>query len=391
MTDKHQPLRVALDLSQIDNQSLGSGQYRYAVDLVNGLAASDQELRLVLYGRNDQPREEFFPATSDSARCRYHQLTPSSGRGHFYFDLLRLSYALARDRVDVFHQFHTNIPFIKPCPVVVTGYHYYYDPQLFASRPNRYYRWALMHRADLVLTISNATRADFHQHYGLPHGQMRTVHLGLSSSLGNAVGESQRRLPRYVLSPYNLSVPKNLVSLMCAWPAIAEQFSDLHLVLYGRSQVNHVNEEEFERLLAGLPDRDRVHRVGHVDDAELAGLFRDCELFVFPTTVEGFGYPLLEAMAHGSGCIARNASAMKEVGGDAVCLVETLNSDEIAAAAIHLLRNPDQLSRLGKLARERAAGFTTAAMVARTWESYKSLLPADRSANGRKSLAMVEQ
>jgi len=392
MTDGNRPLTVALDLSQIDNQSLGSGQYRYAVDLVNGLAASGEELQLVLYGQHEEPREEFLPAMSDARRCRYRRLRPSSGRGSFYYDILKLSYALAHDRVDVFHQLHTSIPFFKLCPVVVTGYHYYYDPQLFVSRPNRYYRWALKHRSDLVLTISDATRADFHEHYALSQDRMRTVHLGLSSSLSSAVGVSpMRRWPRYVLSPYNLSVPKNLVSLLHAWPAIADQFPELHLVLYGRSQVNDANEAEFERLLTGLPHHDRVHRLGYVDDTELAGLFRDCELFVFPTTVEGFGYPLLEAMAHGACCIARNASAMKEVGGDAVRLVETLNPGEIAGAAIPLLHDPDRMHRFGELARQRAAGFTIEAMVSRTLESYRSLLPAAKATPGRKCFAMARE
>ena len=117
-----------------------------------------------------------------------------------------------------------------------------------------------------------------------------------------------------------------------------------------------------------------MHRVGHVPDPELADLFTGCELFVFPTTVEGFGYPLLEAMAHGACCIARPASAMKEVGGDAVLLVETLNPDEIAAAAIALLEDPARRAALGSRATERARQFTIEQMVRKTVDCYRSVL-----------------
>jgi len=145
-------------------------------------------------------------------------------------------------------------------------------------------------------------------------------------------------------------------------------------VLYGRSFVTPDSEAEFERLLANTDAADRVHRVGYVPDSDLAYLFRGCELFVFPTTVEGFGYPLLEAMAHGACCIARNASAMQEVGEDAVRLVETLNANEIVQAAIELLGNRAEHARLRARAADRARGFTIERMVRQTVECYRSVM-----------------
>jgi len=144
-------------------------------------------------------------------------------------------------------------------------------------------------------------------------------------------------------------------------------------VLYGRALVTPESEAEFERLLAVTDMAARVHRIGYVPDADLADLFAGCELFVFPTTVEGFGYPLLEAMAQGACCITRNASAMKEVGGDAVRLVETLNADEIASAAIALLENRAENARLGARAAERAREFTIERMIQQTVECYRSV------------------
>ena len=358
-------MRVAIDLTQIDNQNLGSGQYRYCVDLVNGLVTFAADVQVTILGSNPRPRDEFAGGPT------YVHLPRSGGRGYVYRDIARLTWRLAASGVDVLHQPHTYIPFPKPCPVVATAYHYNDDPLLFATRPYRYYLWSLRQRVDAVIMLSDAARADYHAHFGVPLERMRTVYCGLSPALGASSGHRRER--PFVLSPYNLSAPKNLRALITAWPRIAERFPALELVLYGRAFATPESEAEFEHRLADAGGGDRVHRIGYVPDAELADLFAGCELFVFPTTVEGFGYPLLEAMAHGACCIARNASAMKEVGGDAVRLVETLNPDEIAAAAIALLGDPVAREAFGARAAERARRFTVEEMVRKTVECYRSL------------------
>jgi glycosyltransferase involved in cell wall biosynthesis len=365
------PLEVAIDLTQIDNQDLGSGQFRYAVDLANGLAACAPEIHLTLIGATVTARQEFAPALERPGRARYVTLGRSRGVGGFYRDILKLSAFLALNRIDVLHQVHTKVPFPKPCPVVVTGHHYYPDAPLFKSRPYRYFLWALRHLVDQVITVSDATRDDFQRHLGVPLHRMRTVYHGLSPSM--AVGSGKRRTAPYVLAPYNLGRTKNLRSLVLAWPAIAVRYPDLELVLYGHAQITPERETEFNALLGLTAHAARIRRTGYVEDAELADLFAGCALFVFPTTVEGFGYPLLEAMHHGACCITRNASAMKEIGAEAVCLVETLNPDEIAGAATSLLSDQRRRAELGARAAERARGFTIEEMVRKTVECYRSV------------------
>lgn len=371
-------LRAAIDLTQVDNQNLGSGQFRYAVDLVTGLCASDDPLELTVLGTTPRPVAEIRSAIEGSpARCRYVELSPYRGRGYFYYDIARLSWWLAAHRMDLVHQLHTNIPLVKTCPVVVTAYHYADDPVVAATRPSRYYRWALRHRADLLITISDATREDYHQRFAVPLERMRTVHPGLSKSFGSIERAPAAR--PYLLSPYNLSGPKNLRSLILSWPAIAGRHPSLDLILYGRAHVTAETEAAFERLLDGLPHADRIRRVGHVSDETLAGLYDGCAIFVFPTTVEGFGYPLLEAMAMGACCLTRDASAMKEIGGDAVWLVETLRPEEIAAAALELLGDPILRAELGRRAMRRAASFTVEAMVGNTFECYEAVAAGRRA------------
>lgn len=365
-------LRVALDVSQIDNQNLGSGQFRYAVDLVNGIAALDAGVELTVIGSAARPASEIGAAVrAFPDRCRHAELAPHKGRAFYYRDVARLSWWLARHRFDVFHQIHTTIPLVKPCPVVVTAHHYYHDAALVTTRPYRYYRWAVRNRADLVITVSDATRDDFHREFNVPFARMRTVYHGLSKTM--VAAEPPPAGPPYLLSPYNLTVPKNLRSLILAWPAIAGRHPSLELILYGRPFLWPGQEDAFEQLLQGVAHADRIRRVGHVTDEVLAGLYERCQLFVFPTIVEGFGYPLLEAMAHGACCLTRNASAMKEVGGDAVRLVETLRPDEISGAALALLDDPILRADLSRRARLRAASFTVEAMARKTVDCYRAV------------------
>lgn len=357
------PLRVVVDATQIDNQNLGSGQYRYTADLLSGLAAEPDVRLTVLTSRRERP--ERFPSGPE-----YVCFTPLGGRGYYYRDLARLSWWLGTHGADVFHELHTNVPPWTFCPVVATVYHYFEDTQLFSTRPYRYYQWALRHRVDTIITISNATRDAFHAHLGVPLDRMRTIYLGLSHSLQPGAAPPGRR---YILSPYNLSLSKNLRALVLAWPTIAAAASELELWLYGRPQVTPESEAAFDALVRELPHGDRIRRVGPIDDATLSSLFAGCALFVFPTTVEGFGYPLLEAMAHGACCVTRNASAMKEVGADAVTLVETRSPVEIAAAVTTLLADPDERRRLGARARARAELFTVERMIRDTLTTYAAV------------------
>lgn len=375
-------MKVAIDLTQIDNQTLGWGQYRYAVDLANGLARLAPDVDLTLLGSTAAPRDEFRPALH-SANVHYARLPPYRGVGQFYYAVTRLAWWLLTHRVDVFHQLHTYLPFPKVCPSIVTAYHYYPDPELFATRPYRYYQWSLAKRADLVIAISDATRGEYHERYGISFDRLRTVYPGLSPSLARA-SDARRQKP-YLLSPYNLMPSKNLRSLVLAWPAIASRYPDAELVLYGRAHVHAGNEGEFDRLLAETRYADRIVRTGVVEDAELASLFAGCELFVFPTTVEGFGYPLVEAMAHGACCVTRNASAMKEVGGDTVCLIETLEPAQVSGAVIDLLGDPDRRVELGERAAERARQFTIERMIAGTVECYRLITSRGSGARPRES------
>ena len=103
---------------------------------------------------------------------------------------------------------------------------------------------------------------------------------------------------------------------------------------------------------------DSVRRLGFVPDAELPGLYAASSIFLYPSLKEGFGLPILEAMAAGSAVVTSSLSSMPEVGGDAVRYADPYDVEAIRAALRELLEDPVRRAELAKAGRERAREFT---------------------------------
>jgi glycosyltransferase involved in cell wall biosynthesis len=145
-------------------------------------------------------------------------------------------------------------------------------------------------------------------------------------------------------------------------------------LLFGRAAVDPAREQQFDRMVTELGLRDAVHLLGPLDDADLAWLYGHTTAFVFPSLYEGFGLPVLEAMASGACVVARNASAMAEIVGEAGALAETADPDALAAAISTLLDAPERRAKLGAAARQRASAFTIQRMARLTYASYCAAL-----------------
>lgn len=181
----------------------------------------------------------------------------------------------------------------------------------------------------------------------------------------------------FVLAVSDLYVQKNLDTLIRAFAAVARDRPALALRIAGRP-VDEDYAASLRRTVATLRLDSRVTFLGHVGTPELAGLYRRCAAFVFPSTVETFGNPLLEAMASGAPVACSDAAAMPEVAGDAALLFDPRDEGAVAAAITRLLDDTDLARDLGRRAAERAAGFTWRETAART-------LAVIREAAGRAS------
>jgi glycosyltransferase involved in cell wall biosynthesis len=375
---------IAIDLRPIDRASRGSGQFRYAVDLVRGLAElGPANTGFLIIGSLPEPLED-LRGVFGAPHWRYRGLGPLTGRGSYYREIARTAWLLAWQKVDLIHALFGPFPALAPCPATVTIYDLMFElfPEYagaLASRPYRIDRWAVRHRARRAIAISATTALDLNRLWGVERERIDVVPLG-SPFVGAATAHPANRDGRArfgdlcagvtLLSPYNLEPRKNLAPLLTAVSMIRSRHSGLRLLLFGRAAITPEGEKQFERLIAELDVEDAVHRLGVVSDEELAWLYGHTTLFAFPSLYEGFGLPVLEAMAAGACVVARNASAMAEIVGEAGALVETADPTTLAEAISGLLEAPARRAELAAAARGRSRTFTVERMARLTLASY---------------------
>jgi glycosyltransferase involved in cell wall biosynthesis len=228
-------------------------------------------------------------------------------------------------------------------------------------------------RAAAILCISEITEAAFLARFPQAAGRTRVVPLGLPERFGPQSDEAVRAVlaRRGIARPYLLFVGqiaprKNLGPLVAAWKSLTVRpsFADLGLVLAGPVLAGG------DEILASATSP-RVHALGFVGDDELPALYAGAAAFVFPSKAEGFGLPILEAMACGAPVIAARAGASPSTGGDAAVYADPDSADEFAAAVERLLTDDAARAAQVERGRGRAAAFTWAETARRTALAYR--------------------
>jgi glycosyltransferase involved in cell wall biosynthesis len=230
-------------------------------------------------------------------------------------------------------------------------------------------------RADRVITLSESGRSEIHEDIAIPLGSIDVVHCGSGSEVGaDPMSEEAVRErfglggKRIVLAVSGLAPHKNVSRLVEALPLVRNTVDDVVLVLPG-NPTPYGDELAARAEQMGL--REAVRFPGWVNAAELEGLYRAAACFVFPSLREGFGLPLLEAMARGVPIACSNTSAIPEVAGDAALYFDPYRVDEIAGAVVRLLEDRALASELVERGRKRQAGFTWTKAARETLESYE--------------------
>jgi glycosyltransferase involved in cell wall biosynthesis len=226
---------------------------------------------------------------------------------------------------------------------------------------------ALTHRdADLVLCPSQSTERELHA-AGVDAGRIRVVPWGVtptavSEAAVDAVRHRYDTGSRYVLWVGTVEPRKNLTALSAAFRRLAD--TDVRLVLVGPQGWN----ETLGAHLAGLQDRVRV--LGFVPVADLRALYTAAAVFCYPSWREGFGLPVLEAMAAGAPVVTASGTATEEVAGDAGVCVDPRDDVALAAALDRVLGDPVYATELATRGRARANSFTWARTAELTAAAY---------------------
>ena len=211
-----------------------------------------------------------------------------------------------------------------------------------------------------VLTPSQATRTDVLEHYPIRGLADRMQVVPEGSSLGHVTpaplpilpGGASALQPGFLLAVGTIEPRKNYPRLLAAYRLLKARSLAPPLIVVGRVGW------AYGSALDDLRAEHGVHLLGHVDDGTLRGLYQAAAALAFPSVYEGFGLPLLEAMAEGLPAVVGDAGALPELAGDAAVLVDPFDVEAIAAGLERVLTDSDLRERLAEAGRSRAAGFT---------------------------------
>jgi glycosyltransferase involved in cell wall biosynthesis len=217
-------------------------------------------------------------------------------------------------------------------------------------------------RADLVLTVSQSSKADIERLYRIPAARIRAIPLAADDSFRVFAADTSGVRRRYglegrpfVLFVGKLSLRRNLLNLVRAFAEARRRASpSACLVVVGP----HTHPLPLEELGAELGLGDSLRVLGYVSEEDLRPLYREAEVFVYPSEYEGFGLPVLEAMASGTAVITLDNSALREVAGDAAWLLPSADVEGLAGAMAALLSDPELRLRYVERGLQRAAQFS---------------------------------
>ena len=381
-------MRIGLDGKVLTLRAGGIG--RYAINLTRAMlaeaAARRRDLEFVIFTGPQTSRrvmEEF------RGRCTERFLGAKSS---LLRSVAHIPLALRRTRIDVFHGMdHVGIPFAGKtgkCVVTVHDVIPLVLPRTFTRRHRLVVRTALARvrrQADLIIVPSRAVQRDVVQYLRVPEDRVAVTPHGCearfnpsrdAASLGAAT--ARYGLPaRYLLAVGTLEPRKNLTTLVRAFARLRDRSEidpGVGLVLAGAR--GWLDDPIFGTVQSlGLDDA--VRFPGFIDDDDLPAVYQRAELVVFPSLYEGFGLPLLEAMACGVPVVASNTSALPEVAGGAAMLVDPLDAAGMAQAIARLLGDKALRRRLRDGGLARAAQFSWQTAARQTLDAYASLAQRD--------------
>lgn len=372
--------RICLDLSPAVHRRAGMG--RYVRELAAALIAEGGELEWVVFYNAART------AIVEPPLVALPRLATGLPDKPWRLRVL-LAYLLGRAQdglfpgVDLFHATDHLLPRLASVPSVFTLHDLTCRLMPAAHTPlNRWFHLLLLphflRQAAAVIAVSECTRRDAVRLYGLDEGKVHVVHEGVSPHFrpaGAAEVAAVRRkygLPeRYILHVGTIEPRKNLVTLLDAWAALRREGAPQRLVIAGRRGWRC---GAFFARLRELGVEEEVTLPGFVEETDLPALYSAADLFAFPSLYEGFGLPVLEAMACGVPVVCSCTSSLPEVAGEAALLLDPHDPAAWAGAMGRALADPALREGLRAAGLAHARRFTWQAAARRTQQVYRAVM-----------------
>ncbi|MBB1157576.1 MULTISPECIES: glycosyltransferase family 4 protein [Amycolatopsis] len=352
------------------------GVGRYVDSLVGALDQDGARLTVVC-----QPRDlPLYSQLAPSSRIVAASPATSTRTARLTWEQATLPRLVRRLAADVVHSPHYTMPLASGAASVVTLHDatFFTDAVLHSSVKARFFRaWTAtaLRRATLCVVPSHATAVELARVSPVRHAELEIIHHGVDSERFHPPSPEEIAAARNAVglgsTPYiaflgALEPRKNVPALIRGYArAVAGQRDAPALVLAGQPGW----DTQVERALDAVPHRLRVIRAGYLPFGTLAGFLGGAELVAYPSLGEGFGLPVLEAMACGAAVLTTRRLSLPEVGGDAVAYCG-VGAGDVAAALTELLADPSRRSVLASAAQRRAKEFSWTTTADRHREAY---------------------
>jgi glycosyltransferase involved in cell wall biosynthesis len=375
-----------------------TGVPNYICHLVNQLSAAPDDNEYVVF--TTPQNEQYLPRNAahvQQVHCAAGSDNPAYRRLWEQFALPKLinSYNL-----DVLHCPMNVLPMKSSCPAVVTmlDMQYFVNPQHFTFLRKTYLKYAMratQRRADGIIAISNAVKREIEYYLGKNGGEIRVVHFGVSQKfrpiddqdLIEAMKKKYGINGNYIMFPGYPHVRKNLPRLVKAFSKVV---ADLHenctFVIAGELGKFETDERNIRQAISDKGIYGKVIFAGYVpsDTTETEGvpdmvlMMNGAQVMAYPSLYEGFGLPVIEAMACGTPVLSSDIPVMREVCGEAAEYVDPFDVDDIAKGLHNILTDQSRREALMIAGPQRAATFTWEKNARETLDFYYEVVGANK-------------
>lgn len=369
-------MKIGLVTNMMDGRTAGIG--RYTKNLVENLLKIDKKNNYVLIHSNQCHYD--FKGNYTEIRLPFFTTIPRKLIvGAFIFEKL-----CHEQKLDILHDLGQISPFFFQTKTKKILTLFDLTPTLFPQNFSIYSKYytklfpLVLKNSDKIITISKSSKKDLANIFTVPESKIEISYLGVENKFNNITNNQTLKqvrqrynLPKdFILFVGTIEPRKNLANLISAYYLFRKKYN-LQLVIVGKKGWKY--DEVFHTIdKLGLHDEIRV--VGYVKDDDLPSFYNLAKVFVYPSIYEGFGLPILEAMASGCPVIASNSSSMPEVIGDAGILINPEKLDkELPSSLKKILKSTKMREKLIKKGMERAKQFTWQKTARETIKVYEEL------------------
>jgi len=364
--------RIAIEATSLARPHR-SGVAVYGANLIGQLARLDRENRYFLCYRLSRLRQRRFFLRVEAANFQRKMIQEPWNR-------------LFMNRVDLYHGLDARVYAGGRARKIMTVHDVLHYSDAFPVRPypeSRTRRFREMLRvSDRIIAVSESTRAEILRAFPVSADKIRVIRLGVEerfrpreeAAIAPVLRRYGIRRP-YLLYLGCLEKRKNLVRLLEAFAVLKDnRYSSLGLVLAGEAGEG---AEEVFRAVERLHLGQRVFLPGYVRGEDLPEIYAGSEVFLYPSLYEGFGLPVLEAMACGTPVVCSRATSLPEVAGEAALLVDPHRPEDMAEAVARLLGDPALRREHRCLGLDRARTFDWERTARETLQVYREVLEAE--------------